>query len=323
MSVFIGIDTSCYTTSVASADAYGNIIASNRILLQVPAGGRGLRQSEAVFGHIHNLPHLYRDVLEALDTNAISAVCVSVSPRDAKDSYMPVFKAGEAFASVAAATLHVPLYFTSHQRGHIRAALISSGLASQSFIALHLSGGTTEVIQMNQGALTLLGGTDDLSAGQLVDRIAVALELPFPGGPALEQLALAGNDHSIIPVCVNGMSCHFSGAEAQALRWIKNGELPFSDIAAEVFGVIARTAARLLTQAGKQTGIHEMLVMGGVASSALFRSLLHSRIEKRGLAFHVHFGLPQYSGDNAAGIALMGLQYYQTEKGKSNAGNSD
>lgn len=316
--VVIGIDTSCYTTSVASASLNGNIISSRQTLLKVPAGGRGLRQSDAVFEHVRNLPPLYKDILDASSSSEIIAVCASVSPRDADDSYMPVFKAGEAFASVAAATLHVPLYTTSHQRGHVRAAMIDSGIDTERFIALHLSGGTTEVILMECASLTLLGGSKDLHAGQLIDRIAVAMGLPFPGGSALEQLAIKGKDRSSIPVSVNGMSCHFSGAETQAMGWLKNNERSREDISAEIFGFISRTVVRLLSQAEKATGIHDMLVMGGVASSALLRNLVYARLAKRGHSCCLHFGPLQYSGDNAVGVALLGTEYYRAERGGYN-----
>ena len=309
----LGIDTSCYTTSVAAADRNG-VICSHRRLLPVQAGARGLRQSEAVFAHIRQLPDLYREALDSLDGRPIGAVCVSARPRDAADSYMPVFQAGAAFARVIADTLRVPLIETTHQRGHVRAALQDSGLTAPNYLALHLSGGTTEVLRMREEELTLISGTRDLHAGQLIDRVGVAMGLPFPAGPHLEKLAAAGEAHSRLPVSMQDGGCHFSGAEARAMQWIANGELSREEIAAEVFSLVARTVLRLLTAARDKTGIEDALLTGGVASSQLFRDLVCDINRRRRLGLRLYFGQRQYAGDNAAGVALIGADRMTEEK---------
>ena len=301
----LGIDTSCYTTSVAAAGQDG-VICSHRKLLPVQQGTRGLRQSEAVFAHLRQLPDLYAAAIASLAGRPIDAVCVSVRPRDGEDSYMPVFRTGAAFARVAAETLRVPLIETTHQRGHVRAALEDSGLSAARYLALHLSGGTTEALLMRDDALTLLSGTRDLHAGQLIDRVGVALGLPFPAGPYLEELAGKGSARSLLPVSMEGDDCHFSGAEARAMRWIAQKELPPEDIAAEVFSLVARTALRLLSAAADKTGVDDSLLTGGVASSQLFRDMVCEINRRRRLGLRLYFGQRQYAGDNAAGVALIG-----------------
>lgn len=303
--IVLGIDTSCYTTSVAAADDQG-VLCSHRKLLPVQAGARGLRQSEAVFAHIRQLPDLYEAALRDIGGRGIGAVCVSAAPRDDESSYMPVFMSGLSFARVAAATLGVSLLTTTHQRGHVRAALQDSGLKDQRYLALHLSGGTTEVLLMEGERLNLMGGTRDLHAGQLIDRVGVALGLPFPAGPSLESLARAGESRSLLPVSMEGGDCHFSGAEARAMRWISQGEMPPDDIAAEVFSLVERTVLRLLSAAREKTGVSAALLTGGVASSQLFRDQICQINQKRRLGLQLYFGLRQYAGDNAAGVALIG-----------------
>ena len=305
MTLVLGIDTSCYTTSVAAADESG-VLCSHRKLLPVQMGARGLRQSEAVFAHIKQLPDLYEAALRDVGDRPIDALCVSSAPRDGEDSYMPVFQAGLAFARVAAASLGVPLLQTTHQRGHVRAALEHSGLTADRYLALHLSGGTTEVLLMEGDRLTLLAGTRDLHAGQLIDRVGVALGLPFPAGPHLEKLAARWEAHSLLPVSMEGADCHFSGAEARALQWIKSEKLPPEGIAAEVFSLVERTVLRLLSGAREQTGVADCLLTGGVASSQLLRDQIIRINEKRRLGLRLHFGQRQYAGDNAAGVALIG-----------------
>ena len=303
--IVLGIDTSCYTTSVAAVGGEG-VICSYRRLLPVQQGARGLRQSEAVFAHIKQLPELYEQAVESLGERRVDAVCVSVSPRDGEDSYMPVFLAGQSFARVAAASLHAPLLTTTHQRGHVRAALQDSGLEAREYLAVHLSGGTTEVLHMRGDSLTLISGARDLHAGQLIDRVGVAMGLPFPAGPSLEKLALAGQARSLLPVSMEGMDCHFSGAEARALQWLREGKMSREEIAAEVFSLTARTVLRLLTAAREQTGAADALITGGVASSQLFRDLVREINGRRRLGLRLYFGQRQYAGDNAAGVALIG-----------------
>ena len=94
---------------------------------------------------------------------------------------MPVFKAGESHARAAASLLRVPFFSVSHQEGHIRAARVDSGLDGGEFLALHLSGGTTELLCVRDGALSLLGGSTDLHAGQLVDRVGSRMAYDYGG----------------------------------------------------------------------------------------------------------------------------------------------
>ena len=188
MRVTLGFDTSCYTTSAAAVNEHGEVVAASRMLLPVKQGERGLRQSEAVFAHVRQMPLVMDGLKEQLNAKQaeIVAVCASASPRDEEESYMPVFMVGLGHARVLADTLGVPLYQTSHQQGHVAAGLIGHKQPEDAFVALHLSGGTTELLACENGRLTLLGGCADLHAGQVVDRIGVAMGLPFPAGPHLE-----------------------------------------------------------------------------------------------------------------------------------------
>lgn len=308
--VIVGLDTSCYTTSAAAVTVDGEVIASCRRLLPVPKGERGLRQSEAVFIHVRQLPEQIELLSQHLTDCEIAAVCVSRRPRDEEASYMPVFHAGDAQGRSLAALLSVPCFATTHQRGHIAAAKVDSGIATGDLLAVHLSGGTTEILSLVGDELTLLGGTLDLHAGQVVDRTGVALGLPFPAGPYLEELAVKGTAKALLPVSMadGGMSCHLSGAETQVQRWIAAGAMPKEDIAREVYDLLARTVARMVTTAAEKTGIRQVLIAGGVSSSQLFRTLVRQRIAKRDRDLHVCFGKPEYSGDNAVGVALLGAE---------------
>ena len=316
MRAVLGLDTSCYTTSAALVDAQsGEILASSRRLLTVAAGERGLRQSEGLFQHLQNLPGRIEEVMHAAPDAQIAAVCASVRPRPAEESYMPVFRAGEGQARAAAALLRVPFYPVSHQEGHVRAAMVDSGVdEGRAFLALHLSGGTTELLLCDAGKLALLGGSLDLHAGQLIDRIGVRLGLPFPAGPALEKLAMRGTAQGRIGVSMKGLDCNLAGAENKAVRWIEAGELPPEDVAAEVFDFVCRTILRQIAAAAEQTGCAQALLAGGVASSTLLRERLLRRAKKTRLPCALHFARPELSGDNAVGVALLGADALRTQK---------
>ncbi len=306
----LGIDTSCYTTSVAIVGAEdGVLLADKRRLLDVRPSERGLRQSDAVFQHTKRLHGLVEAAIREADC-AILAVCASERPRPVEQSYMPVFEVGAGTARAIASALSVQYIPVTHQQGHIAAALDKSGLTDEHFIALHVSGGTTEAVLCSQPALSVefLSGTLDLHAGQLIDRVGVALGLGFPAGPALEQLAGSGNALTRLKVSMEPTGVHFSGAEAQAMRWLKSDELSPQNIAAEVFSLIARSVAHMALTAYEKTGVTAVLLAGGVLSSTLIRAIITSDVNESAPSLRLYFARPGLSSDNAVGVALIGAQ---------------
>ncbi|MBO5501804.1 MAG: hypothetical protein J6K73_01860 [Clostridia bacterium] len=316
MNIAVGFDTSCYTTSAAAVNRQGEVVAFARKLLPVDAGQRGLRQSEAVFAHVRQMPQVMQDLQRQLDgTEAnVIAVCASSRPCDGKDSYMPVFTVGLGHGQTAASLLNVPLYQTTHQRGHIAAGLIGNPVLQQPHLALHISGGTTDLLLCQEDGIQTLGSSLDLHAGQLVDRIGVSFGLGFPAGPALEKLALScqGNAQAFIPCSMEkgDLSCHLSGAENKVHQLLGSGKLTREQAALEVFDLLSRTIVRMLIAGHKVTGAKHALIVGGVASSTLLRELLRQRLSKTRCPLKLVFGDPRYSADNAAGVAAIGMQQY-------------
>lgn len=199
----------------------------------------------------------------------------------------------------------------------MRAAMVDAGIdAGRPFLALHLSGGTTEILLADQGRLTLLGGSLDLHAGQLVDRTGVRMGLGFPAGPALEKLAMQAAPQGLLGVSIKGTSCNLAGAENKIERWLAQGELSREQIAAEVFDFLCRTIERMIENACEATGARQALLAGGVASSTLLRSMLYVRAKKRRLNCRLHYAHPELSGDNAVGVALLGAERYAAQHRK-------
>ena len=303
---YIGIDTSNYTTSCALFDASECRFYSNvKRLLGVAEGERGLRQSDAVFAHIKNLPSVTEEALAQLEPDCLRAVGVSCTPRDAAGSYMPCFLSGEAAASALAAATKKPLHRFSHQAGHVMAAIFSSGspdLIKREFVAFHVSGGTTDILKVepkNAGfAIKTLGGTMDLNAGQCIDRIGVTMGLAFPCGPKLEELALKNTEPvEKTKLSVKGCECNLSGVENKAAKMLSDGKSR-EYVAAYVLDFIGRTLIKLTENALDGEKI-PVLYAGGVMCNSIIKGM----IDKSG--FDARFAEPKFSSDNAAGCALL------------------
>lgn len=309
----LGIDTSCYTASVACV-ADNSIVFSERTMLSVLFGERGLRQSEALFQQIRLLTPLIEHLFQKIDRNRIGAVCVSSKPTSATDSYMPVFLAGLQTARNIAAALGVPLIETDHQCGHLRAALVGNeDLIGKEFYGFHLSGGTTDLVRVNctrkqPYEIRPIGTSLDLHCGQFVDRIGVALGLPFPTGKHMESLAVQANNRNVkFSSSVKNGNCSFSGPESSAMRSIN--VLEREEVAFGVYDCISRTIEKMLKGAEKRYGRLPILLCGGVASSILLRELLNQR-----MGGGLRFGKSELSSDNAVGVAFIGLERRQSWK---------
>ncbi len=302
---FLGIDTSNYTTSVAVIAENGAELANIKYPLPVKEGERGLRQSDALFSHTVQLPQAIERAKEAIGAHRILAVGVSTRPRNVEGSYMPCFLAGVSAASALALGAGVPLYHFSHQCGHIMAALYSSGsefLLSSPFYGAHVSGGTTEILRVEaDGAgfcCTCIGGTKDLNAGQLIDRVGVAMGLSFPCGPAIEKLALSCKEK--VPKRaprLEGTYVNFSGAENLSLRLFEQTK-DKSLTAAFLLQHIGEGLSRATRACMEAYGDMPIVFAGGVMSNSILK-------ERLGKEFRAFFADPAHSADNAVGIAVL------------------
>jgi N6-L-threonylcarbamoyladenine synthase len=320
MDVVLGIDTSNYRTSLCLVDMSGRIVAEEKELLSVEAGERGLQQSAALFQHVKRLPELARKM--TMSGRRVVAIAVSRSPRPTEGSYMPVFLAGQMAAEMMAHFYQVPLYYTSHQEGHIAAGeyTLDVSLSAERFLAVHLSGGTSEILDCTRGrdgyAIDCIGGTEDLHAGQLIDRVGVALGLPFPAGPYLEELGKQAEDAAFsVPSSVKGYTFSFSGPEAALMRAIQQN-VPAAHIARAAEKCIATTLEKVLRTAVEAGFPKDILIVGGVSANAYIRNRLVKRLTHPAVKAKLYFADPAYAGDNAFGVARIGL--IQWQKGVKN-----
>ena len=299
--MFAGFDTSNYTTSVALLDE--NTAVNEKIMLSVKSGERGLRQSDAVFQHTVNLPKL----LDRLDFSSLKAIGVSSRPRNVEGSYMPCFLVGELAAESLAKGAGVPLFKTSHQVGHILAALYSCNrldLINERFIAFHLSGGTTEALLVSPDKdeiikTEIVSESLDLKAGQAVDRTGVLLGIDFPCGKELDSLSKRSSaEFKIKPTIING-NCSMSGVENKVKKMIENGEAK-EDVAKFALSYVSRTVLSMIDSINEKYGALPVVFSGGVSSNSLLRKTINEK-------HSAYFAQPEFSLDNAAGCAVYAM----------------
>lgn len=310
---FLAMDTSNYTTSCALYEPENRRMQQQKQLLPVAQGQRGLRQSDAVFHHTVQLPALMQQLL-AQGHAPLRAIGVSARPRDVQGSYMPCFLVGCNVAQCMAAVQDIPLYSFSHQAGHVAAALYSAervALFAQMFLAFHVSGGTTELLLVRPDDKTIftisrIGGTSDLNAGQAIDRIGVALGCAFPAGPQLDVLAQQSTQNYRSKPRFPGLECSFSGLENQCRQRMEQGDSK-ADISRYCLAYILEVLSLLLERAKAQYGALPVVCSGGVMANTLLRAGLQRR-------HGAVFAKPEYSVDNAAGIAVLAARQWERDQ---------
>ncbi len=309
--LFLGVDTSNYTTSLAlvECDGGGRILShkSERRILSVVAGMKGLRQSDAHFNHTKNLPELAERLFSGVKDGSICAVACSDKPRNAEGSYMPCFLAGVSAASLTAASLGVPLYKFSHQCMHVASALYSAkreDLFDKPHLAYHVSGGTTELLRVSPAdggfSCEIIGRTLDISAGQLIDRVGVMLGLKFPCGAELE--ALAGETKLKPRICVKGTDMNLSGAENKCAEMLECG-VPREEIAAFALEFVKLSLLGTVQNALELYPGLPVVFAGGVSGNKRIKECINESIG-------AVFAEPSLSSDNAVGTAILASRRY-------------
>ncbi len=307
----LGLDTSNYTTSIAWFD--GTDGENQSRLLPVKPGELGLRQSDALFAHVKSLPDLADRLFSRVKASEIEAIGVSTRPRAVEGSYMPCFLAGASQGRNLASTLGVPFFAHSHQQGHLAAAAWSADkleLLDHPFLAWHLSGGTTELLRVEPDGYNvkaeIVGGTSDISAGQLIDRTGVLLGLQFPAGKALDELNRQAEKGKGFKVKLNDLSFSLSGMENKVKAMIEAGEEP-ANVARFALDTVTNVVVRTTLAAQDRWPGLPVLCSGGVASNSYLRAAMSRTCG-------AVFAQPQYATDNAMGTAILTWRALHSEE---------
>ncbi len=296
----IGFDTSNYTTSIACFDGESGLNYSK--LLPVKEGALGLRQSDAVFHHTQSLPVLSGRLFSSVDVGKIDAIGVSTRPRAVDGSYMPCFTVGYSHGKLLADALGVPLFCFSHQQGHVAASLWSAGrmdLMQAPHLAWHLSGGTTELLLVSPDGKNVkcekIGGTSDISAGQLIDRTGQLLGLPFPAGKHLDLLSQSSEKVDFFRVKCQDKTFSLSGVQNKVNEYFSSHS-PEETASYAIYSVANAVLSATKNALKEYVGL-PIVFSGGVASNSILRCVLSP--------LDPIFCEPMYSTDNAMGIAVL------------------
>lgn len=301
--ITLGIDTSNYAASIAITNFTNKtVLLQDKQFLNVEQGQTGLRQQDAVFNHIKLLTNMLELVQNEFDFRSVQAIGVSTKPTNNENSYMPCFLVGKLVATAMATSLNVPLIQTSHQYGHLNSALFylnNDDLYKQRVIIFHVSGGTTEILLVeNSKILETIGSSKDLFAGQAVDRLGVKLGFSFPAGEQLSSLAENCVEDIKPKVSVIGTSCNLSGLENQCDKLLKDGK-ETSYVAKYCLSFIAYTILKVAQNARISYGDLPVVFSGGVMSSQVIKQIVTKNLEKS------YFVPPKFSQDNGIGVAAV------------------
>ena len=298
----LGIDTSNYATSLAVFHTAGEVVCAKKRFLPVKAGQLGLRQSDALFHHTAALPEMLAELGQKVNLTQIEAVGVSARPRPVDGSYMPCFLAGVSAATAFCAAKGIPLVQTTHQQGHISAALFAASgadLFGKEELVFHVSGGTTDLLHCKgPDSITCIGTSSDLYAGQAVDRLGVRLGYAFPAGIYVSQLAAACTEDIKPKVSVRGTTCSLSGLQNQCEKLLAEGKSP-EYVSKYCLLCVADTVVKMTKAAQKEYPGLAVVCAGGVMSSDIIRSWVQQRLPQ------VYFVPGQYSSDNAIGVSIL------------------
>jgi len=314
--IILGIETSCDETATAiikgEADERIHIL-SERIASQIEihAAYGGVVPEIASREHLQQLPPMADEVIREanLAWPDLSAIAVTAGP-----GLMGALLVGVSFARATGMVNNIPVIPVHHLEGHVFAPGLSGTLPDFPFITLLVSGGHTLLIRVDGlGRYTILGQTLDDAAGECFDKCARLLDLPYPGGPAIAQLAQSGDASRFKlprPMLNKGnLNFSFSGLKTAVLYAVRHegkmNEQTRADMAAGVESAICEVLVKKSVRACIQEDISHLIIAGGVAANSRLRIMLEQQANLKDIRIH----LPElhHCTDNAAMIAHAGL----------------
>lgn len=311
----LGIETSCDETGVAVYDGAGGLLAHalhSQVALHARYGG--VVPELASRDHVRKLLPLVHKVLKdsAIPPAKVDGVAYTAGP-----GLVGALLVGALTARSLAWAWNVPAIAVHHMEGHLLAPMLEAEVPDFPFIALLVSGGHTLLVEVGGvGQYRVLGDSIDDAVGEAFDKTAKLLGLPYPGGPALAELARQGNPerfHFPRPMTDRpGLDFSFSGLKTYALntwRVSSQGAQDRADIARAFEEAVVDTLMIKCRRALAETGIARLVVAGGVGANQRLRERLDGLIRREG--GRVFYPRPEFCTDNGAMIACAGYQRLQ------------
>lgn len=299
--ICIGLEGTAEKTGVGIVDSEGNILAlQGRALL--PEKG-GIHPREAAEHHGENLVPLIKKSLDEanLKPEDLDLVAFARGP-----GLGPALRTVATAARSLALSIDIPVVGVNHCVGHIEIGRLTTGC--QDPLTLYVSGGNTQVTAFDSGRYQIFGETLDIAIGNCLDQFARTVGLGHPGGPRVEELALASDNYLKLPYTVKGMDLSFSGLLTAAIRKYESGaslEDVCYSLQETTFAMLVEVTERALAHSKKS----EVLLVGGVAANQRLREMMEIMTREH----YAEFYMPEmrYCGDNGAMNAWLGLLMYQ------------
>lgn len=324
MSVHIlAIESSCDETSAAVVDD-GKVIRSNVIYTQIATHKAygGVAPEIASREHLRKISSVVKTAMEesGLDYGDLDAVAVTKGP-----GLIGSLLVGLSYAKSVAETLRIPLIGVHHLSGHLYGGVMSAEDMEPPLCALITSGGHSSIVYMPEHLkFEVMGETRDDAAGEVLDKIARSLGLPYPGGAALERLAAEGDPAAIdFPRAwlePNSYDFSFSGLKSHVLNYLNRAQMKGepvnnADVAASFQAALFEVLAEKAIRACKEKGVYKLILSGGVAANGCLRRMIAERAEENHIRFH--YPPKVLCTDNAAMIG--GVAYYKYMKNDFNS----
>ncbi len=305
----LGIETSCDETAIAIYDSKKGIIGES-IYSQIDIHTKygGVVPELASRDHCVKIVDVLKDALGDLSIKKIDQIAYTSGP-----GLLGALLIGESFAQGLSTALDVPLIPINHLEGHLMSPMMEFPEIKMPFICLLVSGGHSMIVDVkDKGQYEIIGQSQDDAVGEAFDKVAKLLDLPYPGGPHIERLALEGKSDAFdFPrpmISSDDLNMSLSGLKTSVLYTVQKitnmTEEIKSDIAASFQQAISDVLVAKIKKSVEMTGRKEVIIAGGVAANKFLRSEFKKLEESHNIK--VYYPDLKYCGDNAAMIAFVG-----------------
>ncbi|MBS0289016.1 MAG: tRNA (adenosine(37)-N6)-threonylcarbamoyltransferase complex transferase subunit TsaD [Proteobacteria bacterium] len=306
----LGIETSCDETGIAIYDSKDGLLAHHLFSQKTHSEYGGVVPELASRDHVRKVLPMIEAVLNeaGLSAKDIHGIAYTAGP-----GLVGALLVGAVFAQSLSFAWQCPAVGVHHMEGHLLAPMLEANPPDFPFVALLVSGGHSQLIEVKQlGEYTLLGESLDDAAGEAFDKTAKLLGLPYPGGPHLAKIATKGNPTRFTfprPLLEKGLDFSFSGLKTAVVNTVAKislDEQTIADLAASFEQAVIDTLIAKSVRALNMTGMKQLVIAGGVGANLKLRTTLSLLGEEQG--FKVFYPRPLFCTDNGAMIAYAGCQ---------------
>ena len=305
----LGIETSCDETAIAIYDSKDGIIGESvHSQMDMHAEYGGVVPELASRDHCLKIVDVLEDALGNISLDSIDQIAYTSGP-----GLLGALLIGESFAQGLSTALNIPLIPINHLEGHLMSPMMEFPEIKMPFICLLVSGGHSMIVDVkDKGQYEIIGQSQDDAVGEAFDKVAKLLDLPYPGGPHIERLALEGKSDAFdFPIPMknsDNLNMSLSGLKTSVLYTVQKISNLTKEVKADIAASFQQAISDVLVAKIKKsieiTGRKEVIVAGGVAANKFLRGEFKKLEESHNIT--VYYPDMKYCGDNAAMIAFVG-----------------